>query len=200
MLINLAAFWERSLVNGPGERVVIWVQGCPIRCKGCFNTEMWSFEHKMLVTVDELAERIHRIDGIEGVTFSGGEPFAQADALGGLGERLQGDGLNIVTFTGYTLKHLRSVKRPDWMRLLAVTDLLIAGSFVQTKSRNQKQRCNLPLRGSANQRLIFLTDRLRDHPDLKGEAAHATEFIIEPDGTIAVTGFPDFTFFKGGDG
>jgi len=145
---------------------------------------MWSFEQKTLVTVDEMAERILRIDAIEGVTFSGGEPIAQADALGRLGEAVV-HGLNVVTFTGYTLEHLRSVKRPDWMCLLGVIDLLIAGPFVQT------QRCNLPLCGSTNQRLIFLTDRLRDHPDLKGETAHATEFIIEPDGTIAVTGFPN---------
>ncbi|MBC8231070.1 radical SAM protein [bacterium] len=185
MFINQAAFWEHSLVNGPGVRAVIWMQGCPIRCKGCFNTEMWPFESKMLVKVDELAGRILNIDGIEGVTFSGGEPFAQADALGVLGENLKEHGLNIVTFTGYTLKYLQGAKRPDWLRLLAVTDLLIDGPFIP------ELRCNLPLRGSTNQRLIFITDRLRDHPDLSEEIAHATEFIIQPDGTIAITGFPD---------
>jgi len=83
--VNLAGFIARSTVNGPGTRAVVWVQGCPIRCEGCFNTDFWSFTPKIQVPVDQLAEKIGALENIDGVTFSGGEPFAQAENLAGLG-------------------------------------------------------------------------------------------------------------------
>ncbi|MGQ9675544.1 MAG: 4Fe-4S single cluster domain-containing protein [Chloroflexota bacterium] len=185
--LNLATFLERSRVNGPGTRAVVWVQGCPIRCPGCFNPSMWSFEPKELVEVTDLAEHIAGIDGIDGVTFSGGEPFAQAGALAALGGLLRKRGLSIVTFTGYTAERVTGSDRDDWWSLLDVTDLLIAGPFKGALGAAH------PLCGSRNQRLVFLTERLRDHPDLAGPLGRVVEYTIMKDGTTVTTGFPEPT-------
>ena len=73
-----AADWEeRSVVNGPGERFVLWLQGCPFRCRGCFNPAFLPFAGGRRVLVAEMAERILSVPGVEGVTYSGGEPMAQ---------------------------------------------------------------------------------------------------------------------------
>lgn len=145
---------------------------------------MWSFEPRELIGAAELAERILRVEGIEGVTFSGGEPFAQASSLAALGAILRRHGLNVVTFTGYTLERLTASDRRDWRNLLAVIDLLVAGPFVS------ELRADLPLRGSQNQRLVFLTERLRTHAGLASELARGVEYTIAPDGTVVVSGFP----------
>jgi anaerobic ribonucleoside-triphosphate reductase activating protein len=184
MHINLAGFLECSHVNGPGKRAVIWVQGCPIRCQGCFNSHMWDFKPKTLVKVNTLAEQILQTGHIEGVTFSGGEPFAQAETLGILGEVLQRHGLNVVTYSGYTFKYLQNENRNDWKRLLGVTDLLIAGPFIS------ELRCHLPWRGSLNQSMVFLSEQFRNHPAIHMENVQTMEFIIESDGALRITGFP----------
>lgn len=191
MRVNLAAFLERSSVNGPGTRAVVWVQGCPIRCRGCFNTELWPFEERMQVEVEDLADRILSIGGICGVTFSGGEPFAQAAALAELGVVLQEHGLTVLTFTGFTLESLVLRDRPSWRRLLEVTDLLVTGPFVPELSINH------PLLGSSNQRLIPLSGRIDVQSVLAGEAWEALEYIIAPDGSITITGFPDAGMLMG---
>ena len=151
-LLNLAAFLPVSCSNGPGRRAVVWVQGCNRDCPGCFNKDMQPFRDNELIAVGELAERILAIDAIEGVTFSGGEPFLQAKALAGLAGQLAEGGFNIVVFTGYTFEELSAANNQDYQQLLAVTDLLIAGPYEQ----------HLPardyLRASANQQLLFLTD------------------------------------------
>jgi anaerobic ribonucleoside-triphosphate reductase activating protein len=185
-VINLAGFLARSSANGPGTRAVVWVQGCPIRCPGCFNEQFQSFSPAHLIDTDRLAERILSLDGIDGVTFSGGEPFAQAGALAVLGRQVRDGGLNVVTYSGYTCGELAAGTDPSWPALLAVTDLLIAGPYLRARA------CRDPLRGSGNQRAIPLGTRLAFPPEAPGSgtAASTAEFTIAPDGTIIATGFP----------
>ena len=191
LLINLAAFLEKSKANGLGSRAVLWVQGCPIQCIECFNPQMWSFQPQELVSVKDMAERIlHNRRNITGVTFTGGEPFCQAKALGELGKILQTNGLNIITFTGYTLQELQMIGYQDWKKLLAVTDILVAGPFIT------KLACNDNLRGSSNQQRILLSDQIQIDDDIGGKVANAIEFIIEPDGTLITTGFPKHAVAK----
>ncbi|HWR44697.1 4Fe-4S single cluster domain-containing protein [Sporomusa sp.] len=181
-LINMAAFLPASRVNGPGLRSVVWVQGCPRRCPGCFNQDMLEFKDKQLVPVDELACSILAESGIEGVTFSGGEPFAQAAVLAELAEFLVKHGLTIMIFTGYRYEELKGAANPDWDRMLAVTDLLVAGPYVEER-RSQDY-----LLGSSNQELIFLTERLKNHPDMISQADNAREITIDAVGNIVVSG------------
>ncbi|MGL5512526.1 MAG: 4Fe-4S single cluster domain-containing protein, partial [Sporomusa sp.] len=155
-LVNLAAFLPQSRANGPGRRAVVWVQGCPRSCPDCFNQEMIEFVERQIITVDQLACRILSLQGIEGVTFSGGEPFIQAAALATLAELLVVEGLNIVTFTGYRYEELKQGGAVDVNRLLAATDLLVAGPYEKEHAGQQY------LLASTNQEFVFLTDRLRE--------------------------------------
>jgi anaerobic ribonucleoside-triphosphate reductase activating protein len=136
--------------------------------------------------VETLAARILTLPGIDGVTFSGGEPFAQAGPLAALGERLRRAGLTIVTYTGYTAEQLAEGDDPAWPALIAATDLLVAGPYIAGLARPDL------LKGSSNQQAIFLGTKIpvsqeTAHPD---PARRRTEFTIAPDGTITTTGFP----------
>lgn len=86
---------------------------------------------------------------LDGVTFSGGEPFCQAAALAALGKQVHDLGLNLVTYTGYTLEQLLADGREDWMALLNETDILIDGRFEADK---KSYECRF--RGSTNQRYL----------------------------------------------
>jgi anaerobic ribonucleoside-triphosphate reductase activating protein len=185
VMLNCAGFLPRSSVNGPGVRAVLWVQGCPIHCEGCFNPQFWDFSRADYIPVSSLAERILSVSKIDGVTFSGGEPFAQAHALALLGETLHHHGLSIVTYTGYTYAQVIAGDNPSWQHLLAETDLLIAGPYVPALS------CARPYIGSANQEVIRLSDRISPVPDMPEEESAEVEFTIDPEGTLTATGFPD---------
>lgn len=178
----MAAFLARSEVNGPGLRAVVWVQGCPRRCAGCFNQDMLEFRDNKIITVKQLADRILAIQGLAGVSFSGGEPFAQALPLAQLAETLTQQGLNIVIFTGYTYTELKAGNDPAWNRLLAAVDLLVAGPFMQELPTQEY------LLGSANQELLFLTDRLKNHPAIGNHSETTVEVTIDTTGTVNITG------------
>lgn len=182
-MFNLHNFVTQSRANGPGERAVIWAQGCPRKCPGCFNPDTHSFAKRELVTVEELESRILAIKGIDGVTFSGGEPFEQARELAKLAKRLHKHELSVVCYTGYTLEELKAGNRKEWNDLLGQVDLLIDGPYVQ------EMRCHEPYRGSANQRLILLTNRIRSE-EVFGNNQTA-EFTLGADGTVEQTGFPE---------
>jgi anaerobic ribonucleoside-triphosphate reductase activating protein len=179
MRVNVARVLERSAANGPGERFVLWVQGCPLACTGCWNPDTWSFRRRDMRTVDELAAAIFSTAGIEGVTFTGGEPFAQARSLAKLGKQLRAAGLSVFVFTGYDLEELAG---PDHRPLLEVTDVLVAGRYMQARRAS-----GLPWRGSSNQSVHFLTDRYGPS-DMQDVAE--IEFRLAQDGSVAVTGFP----------
>ena len=179
--LPLAAFLPQSRVNGPGLRAVLWVQGCPFRCPGCFNPDFQPFEGGTPTPVHELAERILADPETGGLTFSGGEPFAHAAPLAELAEQAQAAGKGVLVFTGYAHEELRDSDRDDWHRLLAASDLLVAGRY------NQDEPMRHPLLASANQELVQLTDL--DRQVDPGPARRRAEIHIAPDGTIATTGF-----------
>ena len=188
MTINLHNFLERSTENGPGVRAVIWVQGCALHCPGCFNPDTHDMHIRELVSVDELARKIFSISGIEGITISGGEPFLQAAPLAELAGILQKAQLSVVVFSGLTFEQLREKNDPHWNALLAKTDLLIAGPFIQELASD------LPLRGSRNQTLHYLSERykpLREHLE---NTTNSIEILINRSGQVTMTGFPGQNF------
>jgi anaerobic ribonucleoside-triphosphate reductase activating protein len=181
--INVATYLKRSMANGEGTRFVLWVQGCPFRCPGCFNPQNQDFKINKEIPVSEMANEILMTDGINGVTFSGGEPFAQAAALADLAEILQQHELTVLIFTGYTYAEITGKNDPEWNRLVKASDMLVSGRFEQDKKCTGK-----PLIGSTNQQVIALTGKIKppkdcDIPDV--------EIQITKSGTIYVTGFPD---------
>ncbi len=177
--LQMAAFLPRSRVNGPGLRSVLWVQGCPFRCPGCFNPDFLPCSGGKALTVDEAADLLLAEPDTEGVTFSGGEPFAQASILAKVADRVRAAGKGVLIFTGFEPEKLLSSHHDGIRRLLAAADLLVAGPY------RQDQPCHKPLQASANQKLIQLTSRYQ----VADLGRQRMEFRIGRDGAISVTGF-----------
>lgn len=179
MLLNLARTIPRSAANGPGQRFVVWVQGCAIRCPGCWNPDTWAFETRQVRDTAALADEILATVGIEGVTFTGGEPFHQAAALVEVAGRVRAAGLSVFVFTGYDLHELT---RSDHRELLALADVLVSGRYVQSQRSFESE-----WRGSTNQRVHFMTAR---YTEASMADSAQVEFHLAPDGQLTVTGFP----------
>lgn len=180
--INIHAIIRRSAVNGPGERLVIFFQGCSRGCAGCFNPETHPFEEKKLYTPGELLERF-LTPGIEGVTVSGGEPFMQPDGLFELLERSRSRGLSTVVYTGFTIEELK--EDPLRSACLLLIDVLIDGAYIEGEKET-----TLLARGSANQRVHLLSKRYRlEDMYMPGRV----EISIGSDGVITETGFSRVT-------
>ena len=173
-------------MNGPGERFVLWVQGCPLRCPGCWNQGMWDGEGGQEADPGVLAERIVSTSDIEGLTLTGGEPFAQAEGLVELAERVRARGLSVMVFTGFELDELEGAGQK---RLLGLTDVLVSGRYVEARRAEGQGWI-----GSANQEIHFLTDRYSAADMPEGTEC---EVHISADGEVSVTGFPGRTGLGG---
>jgi anaerobic ribonucleoside-triphosphate reductase activating protein len=138
-----------SVVDGPGLRDLIFVQGCPHRCPGCHNPGSWDFEGGTVVDIADVVASIPSSPLISGITISGGEPFCQAANLLEVAQYIKDRGLNLWVYTGYTWAELLTHPDPAVNQLLALTDVVVDGRFEQDKAD-----LSLPFRGSANQRLI----------------------------------------------
>lgn len=177
--MNLHAIQPRSVANGPGVRFVIWFQGCSLGCPGCFNPETHRTEPNRVSSEQRILELIEADrHEIEGVTFTGGEPFDQPLALAalvrGLRERTQ---LSLLAFSGYTIEEIR--RHPQGNEILDRLDVLIDGRYAKAR------RTTGGLRGSSNQRIQLLSNRY-ELADL--ESTPTAEVIIDPQGRISVTG------------
>lgn len=185
--IRISRIVKRTRAEGPGLRYCIWVQGCPIRCEGCFNPHTWPFSGGKIVSVEKIYDDIKSVfdstPELEGITLMGGEPFAQAGPLSTLASRVRKLGLSVVTFTGYEYEHLRNVKNKDWHALLKETDLLIDGPYI--KSLHDLSR---PWIGSKNQQYRFLTDFYKPLAKKLLSTGNKLEIRIRPDGTIEANG------------
>lgn len=149
--LRLAGVIRESIVDGPGWRFVIFAQGCPHHCEGCHNPQTHSYDGGYLSTVDRLLEEIKKDKLLRGVTLSGGDPFEQAAAFAELAKEVHALGLDVVTYTGYTIEQLLKGMSHNhgWLELLQQTDILIDGKFVL-----EKKSLNCKFRGSTNQRII----------------------------------------------
>jgi anaerobic ribonucleoside-triphosphate reductase activating protein len=181
--LNIMGYIDESEVNGPGCRAVVWVQGCLRECPGCFNPESWSFEINQLISIDSLAQKILSNPRNKGVTFSGGEPFWQASALASLARQLKAAGLNVMSFTGFTLEKLQSESAPiGSQELIKQLDILIDGAFVESKAINSP---NSPV-SSTNQRVHVFNPALQDQITW---ASDQIEIHVLKDGSRIITGY-----------
>ena len=157
MELRIAGTVNDSIVDGPGIRFTIFVQGCPHNCKGCHNPQTHDFNGGIIISTEVLLEKIKGNPLLDGVTFSGGEPFCQAQALASLGKEIKKLGLNIVTYTGYTFEKLfESRDQNNWDELLKVTDILIDGPFIL-----EQKDWEIKFRGSSNQRYIDCQESIK---------------------------------------
>lgn len=182
-ILRLAAFLSRSAVNGPGLRSVLWAQGCPLRCPGCFNPEFLAVEGGTEPDAAEVAGWILAEPDTEGVTLSGGEPFAQAAGLAAVAHTVRAAGKSVVIFSGYDWPTLSAGTDAAWRALLATADAVIAGPYRQELPSDHH------LLGSANQEIVILSTRYR-RSDFASRSRRRVEYHIGVDGATTVTGFP----------
>jgi len=156
MELRVAGIVKESVVDGPGFRYVIFSQGCERRCKGCHNPDTHAMDGGYVVETESIIEDIRQSRYIDGVTFSGGEPFLQAEAFIDIAEKLGEDNINIICYTGFTYEELTESKYESRIRLLGLIDTLIDGPYVE-----ELKDLGLPYRGSGNQRIIDVKSSLR---------------------------------------
>lgn len=155
--LNIAAIAGRTRALGPGTRVAIWVQGCPLNCRGCLAPKWIPFVPAMALSPEQILDQLD-LKQISGLTFSGGEPMEQATGLAALARLArQKKDLDLICFTGYRYERLVNAPPNEGVAaLLAEVDVLIDGPFVQALADATG------LRGSSNQRILHLTSRLQD--------------------------------------
>ncbi|GAA0984731.1 4Fe-4S single cluster domain-containing protein [Acrocarpospora macrocephala] len=184
-MINVAEVCQATRALGPGLRAVVWVQGCPFRCRECVSPEWLEYRPATMFHPGELARRLLSQPDVTGFTFSGGEPMTQAKGLAATirTARQQRD-LSLICFSGYTLAELHGERRPDGAEeLLSEVDVLIDGRYRPALNDGRG------LRGSANQRVHHLTRRLRDSDyDFEGRPREAE--IQLSDSVLRLVGVP----------
>lgn len=155
--LRLAGVIRESIVDGPGIRMTIFTQGCPHRCEGCQNPTTHDFNGGYISNPENILKAIDQNPLLKGVTFSGGEPFMQPEALAELAEEIHKRGLDVITYSGFTYEQLIDSfdRHPERKLLLEQTDYLIDGRF-----ELDKKSYNLQYRGSSNQRIIDIKKSL----------------------------------------
>ena len=157
--LRLAGVVNESIVDGPGIRTAVFVQGCPHRCEGCHNSHTWDFSGGYDREVDDIIETVSKNPLLKGITLSGGEPFSQAGPLSELAKKAHNIGLDVFTYSGYTFEEILAGFRdnPGWRALLEQSDYLVDGKF----DLSQKS-LELRFRGSKNQRVLDVKKSLSE--------------------------------------
>ncbi len=173
MTLRIAGVVKESIVDGKGLRFVIFCQGCPHNCPGCHNPHTHDFEGGYEIELDKIIDAIKKNPLLQGVTFSGGEPFCQAEAFAELGRKIKeirGMKLDIMSYSGWTLEQLQEKAKEDKgvSDLLSVCDYLVDGPFILAE-----RDLTLRYRGSKNQRYIDLKKTFR-----RGEVILAPEHEV----------------------
>lgn len=149
--LRLAGVIRESIVDGPGIRMTVFTQGCPHHCKGCHNEQTWDFEGGYDSSTERILEEAQKDPILRGLTFSGGEPFCQAESLSILAKEAKEKGYDIFCYTGFTFEKLVSEfkNHPEYKELLTYCDWLVDGPFILSE-----RSLMLKFRGSKNQRIL----------------------------------------------
>ena len=147
-MLDLAGISGDSIVDGPGIRTTVFTQGCPHHCPGCHNPETWEFGCGTEMAEETVLDIVRSNPLCKGVTFSGGEPFCQAEGLARLGRMLKERGYEVAAYSGYTFEELLEGTL-EQKGLLATLDVLIDGPFLM-----EERSLELNFRGSRNQRIL----------------------------------------------
>jgi len=150
--IRLSGVIAGSVVDGPGYRFVIFVQGCPHHCKGCHNPTTWDYDKGIIVSIDKLIDLILQNAWCDAITLSGGEPLEQAEELCCLLDLLKkrsNKTYNILTYTGYVFENIYDYGSEFQKKLILNSDYVIDGPFIESE-----KSLDLKFRGSNNQRIL----------------------------------------------
>lgn len=169
---------------GPGDRVVIYVMGCNKNCKGCMSKELQVRDEKYNISVSEVIKQIKEYyvkDSEIGITISGGEPFLQVE-LDELINKIREMGIDdILVYSGYTYEELCKMGKQEIINKVSV---LIEGEYIEELNDNK------PLRGSSNQRIIFIDDKIKEKYSGCLGKKREIEYVVD-DETINIYGIFD---------
>lgn len=151
--LRISGIVSESIVDGPGIRYTIFTQGCPHHCPGCHNPQTHDFAGGYDADTDAILREVAEDPLLQGVTFSGGEPFCQPEALLPVAKAVKEMGKDLVVYSGYTLEQLLELakERPAIGELLDTCDILVDGPYMEAL-----RDIDLLFRGSSNQRIIDL--------------------------------------------
>ena len=182
-LLNVAATCPSTCSLGPGTRAVVWVQGCVFHCPGCIAPDWIPMRPARLISPETLVEELLADPEVSGLTFSGGEPMLQAVGLAQVARLARARrNINVICFSGFIRAQLENIPPgPGVADLLEQVDVLIDGPYIARLNNN------LGLRGSQNQKIHFLTDRLVG-VDLENQFRKAE--VILTDGQAMMVGVP----------
>ena len=149
-----------SIVDGEGIRTVIWTQGCSHKCPGCHNPQTHSFDDGFELDIEEVKDEIDKLEGQDGITFSGGDPLYQVDVCLELAKYIKSKKMTIWCYTGFTYEALISLSKnnPNIKEFLKTIDVLIDGPFIL-----EQKSLDCIFRGSKNQRIIDTKESLKQN-------------------------------------
>ena len=151
MTLRVLDILFETMMDGPGLRTSIYFAGCKHHCKGCHNPQSWDMNGGYSMPINHILTLIKE-DEFANVTFSGGDPFYQVDAVTELAKRIKAEtDKTIWCYTGFTIEEIR--EDPNLSKLLPYIDVLVDGPYVEAL-----RNTDLPFRGSENQRIIYIND------------------------------------------
>lgn len=182
-------FVNNSKVLGPGNRFIVWVQGCNKRCYNCFTPDAQSInQNGFEMSIENLYNLIINSKNINGITISGGEPFLQSEELKELIEKIkQTTKLDIMIYTGFTINELINKNQKSIDFILSNIDILIDGEYVDSLNNNSI------FRGSDNQKFHFLSDKYKKYENvLYGTQNRDFEIVLKDE--LFIVGIPPKNF------
>ena len=177
-IIRLGDTLSSSQIYGPGNRFVIWVQGCSLECPGCWNKEFWTTESGYELEISKLISIISSTNEIEGITILGGEPLEQPEATLNLIQSVKRIGLIVMLYTGYEEDEMTDLQ----LECVYASDIVIMGRYVASM-----RDTTLRWRGSSNQEIKILSEAYKD---IEIEEKEEVEITIDTNGTISMAGYP----------
>lgn len=177
-ILSIGQIESSCTIYGPNSRTVVWVQGCSLGCKGCWNKDLWTKFGGELVSVDSIIE-MAILQGDEGLTILGGEPLQQPHAVLELIKRARAKDLGVFLYTGYELEELEGAS----LECFEQSDIVVSGRYV-----DELRDTNLRWRGSSNQKVTFPTSRYEDYNFIEDNEVQVT---LNEDGTLSILGYPD---------
>ena len=154
--LKVSGIVQDSITDGPGLRFALFLQGCEHCCEGCHNPHTWDKDGGTQMTADDIFKMITSNPLLSGVTFSGGEPFLQAQALIPLAKSIKNAGLELAIYTGYLFEDLFS--QNEYSAALAeLADIIVDGPFIAAQ-----KSLAVKFKGSHNQRIINVPKSLSE--------------------------------------